>query len=51
MTQQQKQLTKEKLIHTPFGKYFRYLDEIDRGTHYSKEFGSILILEIGRAHV
>lgn len=31
-------------ISTPFNQYFRYLDEIDKGTRYSKEFGSILIL-------
>lgn len=31
-------------ISTPFGKYFRYLDEIDKGAKDSKEFGSILIL-------
>lgn len=31
---------------TPFGKYFRYLDKIDRGQRYSKEYGSIMILSI-----
>ncbi|MBU0579176.1 hypothetical protein KKE34_05620 [Patescibacteria group bacterium] len=31
---------------TPFGQYFRYLDKIDRGKRYSKEFGSIMILSI-----
>ncbi len=31
-------------ISTPFGKYFRYLDEIDKGAKDNKEFGSILIL-------
>ncbi len=29
---------------TPFGKYFKLLDEVDKGQRYSKEFGSILIL-------
>ncbi len=32
------------LFKTPFGKYFRILDEIDKGKRYSKEYGSILIL-------
>lgn len=31
---------------TPFGKYFRYLDKIDRGQRYSHEYGSIMILSI-----
>lgn len=31
---------------TPFGKYFRYLDDIDKGKRYSKEYGSILILSL-----
>lgn len=31
---------------TPFGKYFRYLDKIDKGKRYSKEFGSIMILSL-----
>ena len=31
---------------TPFGKYFKELDEIDRGVRYSKEFGSMLILSL-----
>lgn len=39
-----KQSTKK--FSTPFGKYFRYLDRIDRGKRYSKEFGSIMILSI-----
>ena len=30
----------------PFGYYFKYLDDIDRGVRDSKEFGSILILQI-----
>ncbi len=29
-----------------FGYYFKYLDEIDKGKKDSKEFGSILILQI-----
>lgn len=31
---------------TPFAKYFRVLDEIDRGKKYTKEFGSMLILSL-----
>ena len=31
---------------TPFGKYFVYLDKIDKGKRYSKEYGSILILSL-----
>lgn len=31
---------------SPFGYYFKYLDEIDKGKKDSKEFGSILILQI-----
>lgn len=31
---------------TPFGKYFRILDEIDKGKRYSKEYGSMLILSL-----
>lgn len=30
----------------PFGYYFKYLDNIDKGVRDSKEFGSILILQI-----
>lgn len=30
----------------PFGYYFKYLDNIDKGKKDSKEFGSILILQI-----
>lgn len=40
-----KQNTKRKaLYNTPFNQYFRMLDEIDRGKHYTEEFGSIMIL-------
>lgn len=31
---------------TPFSKYFRVLDEIDKGKRYSKEFGSIMIISL-----
>jgi NTP pyrophosphatase (non-canonical NTP hydrolase) len=31
---------------TPFGEYFRYLDKIDKGKRYTKEYGSILILSL-----
>ena len=34
----------EKYYKTPFAKYFKALDEIDKGQRYSKEYGSILIL-------
>lgn len=30
----------------PFGYYFKYLDNIDKGMRDSKEFGSILILSL-----
>lgn len=30
----------------PFGYYFKYLDSIDKNVRDSKEFGSILILQI-----
>ena len=37
----------KKTIHrTPFGEYIRYLDNIDKGKRYSKEYGSILILSL-----
>ncbi|MFZ5376162.1 MAG: MazG nucleotide pyrophosphohydrolase domain-containing protein [Patescibacteria group bacterium] len=36
--------TKNTIYKTPFGKYFRLLDDIDKGTRYKEEFGSILIL-------
>jgi len=32
------------LYKTPFNQYFRKLDEIDKGSRYSREYGSILIL-------
>lgn len=31
---------------SPFGYYFKYLDNIDKGVRDSKEFGSILILSL-----
>lgn len=31
---------------SPFGYYFNYLDDVDKGVRYSKEFGSILILQL-----
>lgn len=36
--------TNKKL--SPFGYYFKYLDNIDKGVKDSKEFGSMLILSI-----
>ena len=35
---------KQTIYNTPFNKYFRLLDEIDKGKRYSKEYGSMLIL-------
>jgi len=35
---------KQSIYNTPFNKYFRILDEIDKGKRYSKEYGSMLIL-------
>lgn len=47
-----------KHYKTPFGEYFRVLDEIDKGKRYSKEYGSIMIIglleelgEMGRAYL
>lgn len=37
-------MTRRKI--QPFGYYFKYLDNIDKGARDSKEFGSILILQI-----
>lgn len=39
-------MSRKKTYSTPFGKYFRYLDKIDRGVRYSKEYGSMLILSL-----
>ncbi len=38
--------SEQKKFRTPFGKYFRYLDQIDKGQRYSKEYGSMMILSI-----
>lgn len=46
MKKQANDKPKRKKFATPFGKYFRYLDRIDRGQRYSKEFGSIMVLSI-----
>ncbi|NCQ65341.1 MAG: hypothetical protein COZ34_02030 [Candidatus Pacebacteria bacterium CG_4_10_14_3_um_filter_34_15] len=35
-----------KTFSTPFGKYFRELDKIDKGKRYTKEYGSIMILSL-----
>lgn len=37
---------KRKITPSPFGKYFRYFDEIDTELKGSKEFGSMLILSL-----
>ena len=44
----QKKAIKPKTTYysTPFREYFRYLDEIDKGTKANKEFGSVLILTL-----
>jgi len=38
-------MVKKKKIQ-PFGYYFKYLDDIDKGARDSKEFGSMLILSL-----
>jgi NTP pyrophosphatase (non-canonical NTP hydrolase) len=37
---------KRKKINSPFGKYFRKLEEVDKDLKTSNEFGSILILSL-----
>ena len=37
---------KRTKINSPFGKYFRKLEEVDRDLKNSNEFGSILILSL-----
>ena len=37
---------KRKFYKTPFGEYFRLLDEADKGLRDTKEFGSFLILSL-----
>lgn len=37
---------KRPYYFTPFRDYFRYLDEIDKGARFNKEFGSVLILTL-----
>ncbi len=41
-----KQQAQQQRFSTPFGKYFRQLDDIDRGVRDSKEYGSFLILSL-----
>ena len=36
--------TRKALYTTPFNKYFRLLNDIDKGKRYTEEYGSILIL-------
>lgn len=38
--------SKQDYHETPFAKYFRILDEIDKNKRYTKEFGSIMILSL-----
>lgn len=37
---------KQPYHDTPFGEYFRILDEIDKGKRYSKEYGSVMIISL-----
>jgi len=37
-------ITKSTLHRTPFGEYFRRLDQIDKNVKNTKEYGSMLIL-------
>lgn len=37
---------KQEYHDTPFGEYFRILDEIDKGKRYSKEYGSVMIISL-----
>lgn len=46
MNNSPKKTKRKALYNTPFNKYFRMLDEIDRGKRYSEEFGSIMILSL-----
>lgn len=39
-------MANQKKISTPFGKYFKHLDVIDKDFKTSTEFGSILILSL-----
>lgn len=42
----QKSFTNRPAYKTPFGEYFRRLDQIDKGKRYNDEYGSILILSL-----
>lgn len=46
MNKTQKTGKRTALYNTPFNKYFRMLDDIDRGKRYTEEFGSIMILSL-----
>lgn len=37
---------KQPYHSTPFGDYFRILDEIDKGKKYTKEYGSVMIISL-----
>lgn len=41
-----KKLIKREKFSTPFGRYFRELEEVDKDLKTSQEFGSILILSL-----
>jgi len=49
---------KRKKQPSPFGYYFRYLESVDKGVRFSREYGSMLILglveelgELSRAYL
>lgn len=46
MQKQTQKKNRQQYFDTPFKKYFRILDEIDKGRRYSNEYGSILILSL-----
>lgn len=41
-----KQISGRTYYATPFKDYFRYLDKIDKGARFNKEFGSVMILTL-----
>lgn len=45
-TRSSKKSGKTPYYSTPFKEYFRFIDEIDKGTRANKEYGSVLILTL-----
>lgn len=45
-SQSKKTTSKTTYYATPFGDYFRFLDNIDKGARSNQEFGSLLILSL-----